>query len=81
MPTEITSVTKVSLSGNRKVTVWRKETGVLKEYDHKDVIGTVVIQTAVSNAKLAEFILNNLPRTVAVEVMESSGNGVRMDKL
>ena len=81
MPTEITSVTKVSLSGNRKVTVWRKETGVLKEYDHKDVIGTVVMQTAVSNAKLAEFILNNLPRTVAVEVMESSGNGVRMEKL
>ena len=81
MPTEITSVTKVSLSGNRKVTVWRKETGVLKEYDHKDVIGTVVMQTAVSNAKLAEFILNNLPRTVAVEVMESSGKGVRMEKL
>ena len=81
MPTEITSVTAVSLSGNRKVTVWRKETGVLKEYDHKDVIGTVVMQTAVSNAKLAEFILNNLPRTVAVEVMESSGKGVRMEKL
>ncbi len=81
MPTEITSVTAVSLSGNRKVTVWRKETGVLKEYDHKDVIGTVVMQTAVSNAKLAEFILNNLPRTVAVEVMESSGMGVRMEKL
>ena len=81
MPTEITSVTAVSLSGNRKVTVWRKETGVLKEYDHNDVIGTVVMQTAVSNAKLAEFILNNLPRTVAVEVMESSGKGVRMEKL
>ena len=81
MPTEITSVTKVSLSGNRKVTVWRKETGVLKEYDHNDVIGTVVMQTAVTNAKLAEFILNNLPRTVAVEVMESSGKGVRMEKL
>ena len=81
MPTEITSVTAVSLSGNRKVTVWRKETGVLKEYDHNDVIGTVVMQTAVSNAKLAEFILNNLPRTVAVEVMESSGMGVRMEKL
>lgn len=81
MPNEITSVTAVSLSGNRKVTVWRKETGVLKEYDHNDVIGTVVMQTAVSNAKLAEFILNNLPRTVAVEVMESSGMGVRMEKL
>ena len=81
MPTEITSVTAVSLSGNRKVTVWRKETGVLKEYDHNDVIGTVVMQTAVTNAKLAEFILNNLPRTVAVEVMESSGMGVRMEKL
>jgi hypothetical protein len=81
MPNEITSVTAVSLSGNRKVTVWRKETGVLKEYDHNDVIGTVVMQTAVSNAKLAEFILNNLPRTVAVEVMESSGKGVRMEKL
>ena len=81
MPTEITSVTAVSLSGNRKVTVWRKETGVLKEYDHNDVIGTVVMQTAVTNAKLAEFILNNLPRTVAVEVMESSGKGVRMEKL
>ncbi len=81
MPTEITSVTAVSLSRNRKVTVWRKETGVLKEYDHNDVIGTVVMQTAVTNAKLAEFILNNLPRTVAVEVMESSGKGVRMEKL
>lgn len=81
MPTEITSVTAVSLSGNRKVTVWRKETGVLKEYDHNDVIGTVVMQTAVTNAKLAEFIINNLPRTVAVEVMESSGKGVRMEKL
>ena len=81
MPNEITSVTAVSLSGNRKVTVWRKETGVLKEYDHNDVIGTVVMQTAVTNAKLAEFILNNLPRTVAVEVMESSGKGVRMEKL
>ena len=81
MPTEITSVTAVSLSGNRKVTVGRKETGVLKEYDHNDVIGTVVMQTAVTNAKLAEFILHNLPRTVAVEVMESSGKGVRMEKL
>ena len=81
MPNEITSVTAVSLSGNRKVTVWRKETGVLKESDHNDVIGTVVMQTAVTNAKLAEFILNNLPRTVAVEVMESSGKGVRMEKL
>ena len=81
MPNEITSVTAVSLSGNRKVTVWRKETGVLKEYDHNDVIGTVVMQTAVTKAKLAEFILNNLPRTVAVEVMESSGMGVRMEKL
>jgi hypothetical protein len=81
MPNEITSVTTVSLSGNRKVTVWRKETGVLKEYDHKEVIGTVVMQTSSTSAKVAEFILNNLPRTVAVEVMESSGMGVRMKKL
>ena len=81
MPNEITSVTAVSLSGNRKVTVWRKETGVLKEYDHKEVIGTVVMQTSNTSSKLAEFILNNLPRTVAVEVMESSGKGVRMEKL
>ena len=81
MPNEITSVTAVSLSGNRKVTVWRKETGVLKEYDHNDVIGTVVMQTSSTSAKVAEFILNNLPRTVAVEVMESSGKGVRMEKL
>lgn len=80
MPTEITSVTSVSLTRNRRVTVWRKETGVLKEYEHGDVIGTIVMQTALTPAKLAEYILNNLPRTVAVEVMESGGNGVSMKK-
>lgn len=80
MPTEITSVTSVTLSGNRRVTVWRKETGVLKEYEHGDVIGTIVMQTALTPAKLAEYILNNLPRTVAVEVMDSGGNGVSMKK-
>lgn len=80
MPTEITSVTSVTLTRNRRVTVWRKETGVLKEYEHGDVIGTIVMQTALTPAKLAEYILNNLPRTVAVEVMESGGNGVSMKK-
>lgn len=81
MPTEITSVTSVTLTGNRRVTVWRKETGVLKEYEHGDVIGTIVMQTALTPAKLADYILTNLPRTVAVEVMDSSGNGVSMKKL
>lgn len=81
MPTEITSVTSVTLTGNRRVTVWRKETGVLKEYEHGDVIGTIVMQTALTPSKMADYILNNLPRTVAVEVMDSSGNGVSMKKL
>ena len=80
MPTEITSVTSVTLTRNRRVTVWRKETGVLKEYEHADVIGTIVMQTGLTSAKLAEYILSNLPRAVAVEIMDSSGNGVSMKK-
>jgi len=81
MPTEITSVTEVALSKGRRVKVWRKETGVLKEYDHGDVVGTIVMQSTLTHAKLAEHIINNLPRTVAVEVIDSGGIGVHMKKL
>jgi hypothetical protein len=81
MPTDIVSVTCLSLSGGRKVTVWRKETGVLKEYEHGDVIGTVVMQSTLTPSKLADHVLKNLPRAVECEVIEGNGNGVRMKKV
>lgn len=81
MPNEITSVTEVSLSKGRRVKVWRKETGVLKEYEHGDVVGTIVMQSSLTHSKFAEYILNNLPRTVAVEVIDSGGNGVSIKKV
>ena len=80
MPIEIFSVTSISLTRSRKVTVWRTETGVLKEYEHGDVIGSIVMQTGLTPAKLAEYIIKNLPRAVECEVIDTDGTGVRMKK-
>ena len=80
MPLVVHSVTKVALTRSRTVTVWRKETGLLKEYEHKDIIGSVIMQTGLTPAKLAEHLINNVPRVVMAEVLESDGTGVRVEK-
>lgn len=80
MPLAVYSVTKISLTRSRTVTVWRKETGVLKEYEHKDVIGTVIMQTGLTPAKLAEHLVTNVPRVVKAEVLDSDGTGVLIEK-
>lgn len=80
MSKAFSSVTQLTLTGGRTVKVWRAETGLLKEYEHKDVIGHAIMSSALPMNKLAETIFTNLKNVTAVEVIDGTGNGVRIEK-
>jgi hypothetical protein len=80
MSKTISSVTRLSLTGGRTVTVWRLETGLLKEYEYNDVVGHAIMSTGLPIHKLADTIFTNLKNIRAVEVIDGNGQGVRIEK-
>ena len=75
----VKSVSRFNLSGMRRVTVHRAETGVLKEYDHKDISGAAIMGSELPMNKLAEKLFA-LPKVVMVEVIDRGGVGIRLEK-
>lgn len=75
----VSSIATMTLSGGRRVTVWRSETGFQKDYDTGDLFGSAVMNSTLPAAKLAEQLMK-LDKVVAVEVIDGSGHGVRAQK-
>ena len=77
MARQIESIVVMHLTKSRVVRVWRRETGLLKEYDNRDIKGVCIMNSEMPANKLAEMI-SGLSRVVDVEVVDIGGDGVRI---
>lgn len=73
------SVIVMHLSEGRIVTVHRKQAGLLKEYDDRDISGVCIMRSKLPGNKLAEALME-LSGVVMAEVVDRGGKGWRVER-